>query len=105
MREAALRASAASPNYVWVGLGTPKQDLFMDVYSRFISAPMIGVGAAFDFEEGAVPVAPSWSHGRGIEWLFRLAAEPRRLARRYLIVSLAVIPSLVSALVRRIFRL
>lgn len=78
--------NAASPDIVWVGLGTPKQERWMAAHLGRIDAPvLIGVGAAFDFISGAKRQAPRWMQRSGLEWLFRLGSEPRRLARRYLI--------------------
>ena len=69
---------------VWVGIGVPKQEKWMAEMRPRLDAPvLIGVGAAFDFHAGLVPQAPSWMQGRGLEWVFRLAQEPRRLWRRY----------------------
>jgi len=71
---------------VWVGLGAPKQEFWMAEHLGKINAPvMIGVGAAFDFHAGLKPQAPRWMQRAGLEWLFRLATEPRRLWKRYLI--------------------
>lgn len=70
---------------VWVGLGAPKQELWMADHAGRPGAPvMIGVGAAFDFLAGTKRQAPRWMQRNGLEWLFRLASEPRRLASRYL---------------------
>ena len=78
--------NAARPDIVWVGLGTPKQERWMAAHLGRIDAPvMIGVGAAFDFVSGHKRQAPRWMQRSGLEWLFRLAAEPQRLARRYLV--------------------
>jgi len=69
---------------VWVGVGAPKQEKWMAAMRGRVAAPvMIGVGAAFDFHAGLVPQAPNWMQSAGLEWLFRLAHEPRRLWRRY----------------------
>ena len=69
---------------VWVGVGAPKQEKWMAAMRGRVEAPvMIGVGAAFDFHAGLVPQAPNWMQAAGLEWLFRLAHEPRRLWRRY----------------------
>jgi N-acetylglucosaminyldiphosphoundecaprenol N-acetyl-beta-D-mannosaminyltransferase len=73
------------PDIVWVGLGTPKQERFMAAHAPQLQAGLwIGVGAAFDFHTGRVRQAPRWMQRRGLEWLFRLAVEPRRLGPRYL---------------------
>ncbi|MEJ2571556.1 MAG: WecB/TagA/CpsF family glycosyltransferase, partial [Anaerolineales bacterium] len=70
---------------VWVGLGTPKQETWMAEFTRRLQAPvLIGVGAAFDFLTGRKPQAPLWMQRTGLEWLFRLMSEPKRLWRRYL---------------------
>jgi N-acetylglucosaminyldiphosphoundecaprenol N-acetyl-beta-D-mannosaminyltransferase len=79
------RIRVASPHVVWVGLGTPKQDLVCADWASACESVMIGVGAAFDFHAGVKPQAPRWLQRIGLEWLFRLCAEPRRLARRYLL--------------------
>lgn len=81
------------PHFFWVGLSTPKQERFMSAFlKRFPDLVsgwdhglvMLGVGAAFDFHAGLVKQAPSWMQKRGLEWLFRLLVEPKRLWRRYL---------------------
>lgn len=76
--------NAARPHIVWVGLSTPKQERWMAAHLGRIEAPvMIGVGAAFDFLAGTKRQAPKWMQRHGLEWLFRLCSEPRRLWRRY----------------------
>jgi N-acetylglucosaminyldiphosphoundecaprenol N-acetyl-beta-D-mannosaminyltransferase len=80
------RINAANPDVVWVGLGSPKQDLWMATHRERLDAPLlVGVGAAFDFYTGRVRQAPRWLMRIGLEWLFRLFQEPRRLWRRYLL--------------------
>lgn len=82
---AVARINAARPDVVWVGLGMPKQERWMHAHVGRIEAPaLIGVGAAFDFHTGRKPQAPAWMQRTGLEWAFRLATEPRRLAGRYL---------------------
>jgi N-acetylglucosaminyldiphosphoundecaprenol N-acetyl-beta-D-mannosaminyltransferase len=77
--------NAAAPDIVWVGLSTPKQERWMAGHRERLTAPvLIGVGAAFDFLTGRKPQAPHWMQRAGLEWLFRLLTEPRRLWRRYL---------------------
>ncbi|HYR59191.1 MAG TPA: WecB/TagA/CpsF family glycosyltransferase [Chthoniobacteraceae bacterium] len=74
------------PDIVWVGLSTPKQERFMAEYlPKLDTTLMAGVGAAFDFHSGRVRQAPRWVQRSGFEWLYRMAREPRRLARRYLV--------------------
>ena len=83
---AATRINAARPDVVWVGLGSPKQDLWMAKHRERLNAPLlVGVGAAFDFYTGRTHQAPRWMMPLGLEWLFRLLNEPRRLWRRYLL--------------------
>jgi N-acetylglucosaminyldiphosphoundecaprenol N-acetyl-beta-D-mannosaminyltransferase len=75
----------AKPDVVWVGIGVPKQEKWMAALRDRIDAPvLVGVGAAFDFHAGLVPQAPAWMQSAGLEWLFRLSKEPRRLWKRYL---------------------
>jgi N-acetylglucosaminyldiphosphoundecaprenol N-acetyl-beta-D-mannosaminyltransferase len=70
---------------VWVGIGVPKQELWMaEMSPRLPACVLVGVGAAFDFHGGLIPQAPAWMQRHGLEWVFRLAHEPRRLWRRYL---------------------
>ena len=83
--EIAARIDATEADIVWVGLSAPKQERWMARMRPKLSAPiLIGVGAAFDFHAGNTPQAPRWMQERGLEWAFRFAAEPRRLARRYI---------------------
>jgi N-acetylglucosaminyldiphosphoundecaprenol N-acetyl-beta-D-mannosaminyltransferase len=84
-REVVSRINAAQPDIVWVGLSTPKQERWMWEHRSRLEAPvLIGVGAAFDFNAGLKRQAPRWMQRSGLEWMFRLLAEPRRLWRRYL---------------------
>ncbi len=79
----AIRASGA--DVVWVGLGMPKQEIWMrSVRDELPGIALLGVGAAFDFLAGTVPQAPPWMQSAGLEWLYRLIKEPRRLWRRYI---------------------
>jgi N-acetylglucosaminyldiphosphoundecaprenol N-acetyl-beta-D-mannosaminyltransferase len=79
------RINDAAPDIVWVGLSTPKQEYWMAEHVNRLAAPvLIGVGAAFDFHSGLKRQAPRWMQQSGVEWLFRLASEPRRLWKRYL---------------------
>jgi N-acetylglucosaminyldiphosphoundecaprenol N-acetyl-beta-D-mannosaminyltransferase len=83
--EVVARINASDADIVWVGLSTPKQERWMAAHLGRLTAPvLIGVGAAFDIHAGAVRQAPRWMQRSGLEWLFRLGTEPRRLARRYL---------------------
>ena len=79
------RVRASGATLVWIGLGTPRQDYLVHRLSDRLPMPIIPVGAAFDFWSGAVREAPRFVHGTGLEWVYRLVAEPKRLWRRYLI--------------------
>jgi len=68
---------------LFVGIGCPKQEIWMSKHRGRLNMPMLGVGAAFDFHAGRVKQAPAWLQRIGLEWLFRLLMEPRRLWRRY----------------------
>jgi N-acetylglucosaminyldiphosphoundecaprenol N-acetyl-beta-D-mannosaminyltransferase len=75
----------ARPDVVWVGIGVPKQEKWMAHMRPRLEAPVLcGVGAAFDFHAGRISQAPSWMQERGLEWIYRIAQEPRRLLPRYL---------------------
>lgn len=74
-----------SPDIIWVGMSTPKQEKWMsDHLEKLNTRVMIGVGAAFDFHAGLIKQAPRWIQRLGLEWCFRLCIEPKRLWKRYL---------------------
>ena len=79
--------NASGAGTVWVSLGCPKQEKWMMEHRGRVNAVMVGVGAAFDFIAGTVPRAPRWMQAIGLEWLHRLASEPKRLWRRYLVTN------------------
>jgi N-acetylglucosaminyldiphosphoundecaprenol N-acetyl-beta-D-mannosaminyltransferase len=75
----------ASPDVLWVGIGVPKQEKWMARMRERLEVPvMCGVGAAFDFHAGRIPMAPRWMQQHGLEWVYRTTQEPRRLLPRYL---------------------
>lgn len=77
---------SSGADLLWIGLSTPRQENWMEEHRHRLRLPvMVGVGAAFDFLTDRVKQAPSWMRENGLEWLFRLLHEPRRLWRRYLI--------------------
>src|ERR671915_280215 len=85
--ESALVAqiNEARPDVLWVGIGVPKQEMWMARMRDRLEVPvMCGVGAAFDFHAGRIPMAPSWMQDRGLEWIYRIGQEPKRLLPRYL---------------------
>ena len=97
---AAIHASGAG--VVWVSLGCPKQEKWMQAQRGRVQAVMVGVGAAFDYHAGTIARAPLWAQHAGLEWLHRLVSEPRRLWRRYLVTnSLFVLAAARQLLLRR----
>lgn len=74
----------ATPDFVWVGLGAPKQERWMADHEGRVHALMVGVGAAFDYEAGNIQRAPDWMQRRNLEWLYRLMQDPKRLFKRYM---------------------
>jgi len=75
---------ASETDILFVGLGCPKQERWIAEHRNSLSCVMVGIGAAFDFHAGSKAQAPAWMQASGLEWLFRLCCEPRRLWRRYL---------------------
>ena len=96
-KEIAALISRAAPDVLWVGLGTPKQERWMHEHRDQLHVPvLVSVGAAFDILSGRRNQAPRWMRERGLEWLFRLLQEPRRLWRRYLIYGAEFIAYLAA---------
>ena len=87
----AARIRESQADVVWIGLGTPQQDELVHRLRPEVPAVLIPVGAAFDFLAGNKSQAPKWMQQRGLEWLFRLCSEPKRLWRRYLIGNLVFV--------------
>jgi len=81
------RINNSGVDILFVGLGCPKQERWMAQQKGSVQAVMLGVGAAFDFLAGVKPHAPRWIQVAGLEWLFRLMCEPKRLWRRYLLLN------------------
>ncbi len=98
--EIVATVNAVRPGVVFVSLGCPKQERWMAAHRGRIDAVMIGVGAAFDFHAGTMARAPEWMRRHGLEWLHRLASEPTRLWRRYLVTNTAFIVGAVKQLLR-----
>jgi N-acetylglucosaminyldiphosphoundecaprenol N-acetyl-beta-D-mannosaminyltransferase len=93
--------NAAQPDVLWVGIGVPKQEKWMNRMRDRLDVPvMCGVGAAFDFHAGRVSQAPDWMQERGLEWTYRIAQEPRRLLPRYLYYN----PRFLGAIGRQLVR-
>jgi N-acetylglucosaminyldiphosphoundecaprenol N-acetyl-beta-D-mannosaminyltransferase len=95
------RLNECGAGIVFVSLGCPKQERWMAAHRGRVKAVTVGVGAAFDFHAGTVARAPQWMQQHGLEWLHRLASEPRRLWRRYLVTNSAFIASAVIQLIRQ----
>lgn len=97
--EIAEKINASGAEVVWVGLSTPRQDLWMSQIIERLHGPVVllGVGAAFDIHAGLIRQPPAWLGPLGLFWLYRLLQEPRRLWRRYLVD----IPQFLLAIVRR----
>jgi N-acetylglucosaminyldiphosphoundecaprenol N-acetyl-beta-D-mannosaminyltransferase len=101
-KELLAQINAAKPDIIWVGLGSPKQDLWNVLNRDALDAPvLVGIGAAFDFLSGMKLQAPRWMQHMGLEWFFRLCCEPRRLWRRYLIGNTQFLWLLLVAGLRR----
>lgn len=84
--ELSAHVGKLKPDILWVGLSTPKQEMFMvEAIEHLDCKLMIGVGAAFDFHTGRIKDAPTWIKEAGLQWFHRLCQEPRRLWKRYLI--------------------
>jgi len=100
-REAVKTITAASPHIVWVGLGTPKQDLWMHRLSPDLGGVLaMGVGAAFDFISGNRPRAPMWMQESGLEWVHRMVHDPIKLAPRYAAANTLFIASTIAEVTR-----
>jgi N-acetylglucosaminyldiphosphoundecaprenol N-acetyl-beta-D-mannosaminyltransferase len=98
MRQVAAMINESGATLVWVGLSTPKQEHWMHQFRPHLEPPVLfGVGAAFDFHAGRINQAPRWMQQNGLEWLYRLYKEPRRLWRRYLTNN----PRFVASVLRR----
>jgi N-acetylglucosaminyldiphosphoundecaprenol N-acetyl-beta-D-mannosaminyltransferase len=99
--EMVTRANDAMADIVWVGLGAPKQELWLHANRPRLTAPaVIGVGAVFDFAGGTKTRAPAWMQRAGLEWAHRLATEPRRLWRRYLLTNTTFALRAAAAMIR-----
>lgn len=89
--EVADRIEGSGASIVFVGLGCPRQEVFAFEFRDILNMPILAVGAAFPFLAGKLPQAPSWMQEAGLEWVFRLACEPRRLWHRYIYLNPAYV--------------
>jgi N-acetylglucosaminyldiphosphoundecaprenol N-acetyl-beta-D-mannosaminyltransferase len=78
------RINEAKTDFLWVGLGAPKQEKWMAAHQGKVQGLMVGVGAAFDYFAGNISRAPEWMQKNNLEWLYRLMQDPKRLLKRYL---------------------
>ncbi len=83
-RATVAKIDAAAPDFLWVGLGAPKQERWMAEHQGKVKGFMVGVGAGFDYLAGNIKRAPEWMQERSLEWVYRMWQEPGRLAGRYL---------------------
>jgi exopolysaccharide biosynthesis WecB/TagA/CpsF family protein len=90
------RITESGARVVFVGLGCPRQELFVHALREHVAAPLLAVGAAFDYHAGQLRNPPSWMQRAGFEWLWRLGLEPRRLWRRYLLLNPAYVVRLLG---------
>lgn len=81
------KINESSPTYLWVGLGAPKQEIWMHSNYTEINSLLIGVGAGFDYHANNIKRAPKWMQKISCEWLYRLIQDPKRLAKRYFIYN------------------
>ena len=100
-RELVERIDADRPDVLWIGIGVPKQEKWMARMRERLKVPvMCAVGAAFDFHAGRVAQAPRWMQRRGLEWVYRVLQEPRRLLPRYLKYN----PRFIALVARQLLR-
>jgi N-acetylglucosaminyldiphosphoundecaprenol N-acetyl-beta-D-mannosaminyltransferase len=92
---------ASGTQILFVGLGCPKQENWMAEHKDKLNSVMLGVGAVFDFYAGNIKQSPAWLSKLGLEWMFRLTQEPKRLWRRYLILNPRFIYQAVKQLISR----
>ena len=81
------RINEAKADFIWVGLGAPKQEVWMAAHQGKVHGFMVGVGAAFDYMAGNIQRAPQWMQNCNLEWLYRLLQDPNRLFKRYLVTN------------------
>ena len=85
--QAVERINASGADFVWIGLGAPKQERWMAAHQGRVQGLMIGVGAGFDYVAGNIKRAPMWMQKLSLEWLYRLLQDPKRLFKRYLVTN------------------
>jgi N-acetylglucosaminyldiphosphoundecaprenol N-acetyl-beta-D-mannosaminyltransferase len=98
-----ISINAANPNFIFVGLGCPKQEKWMAENFNKINAVLLGVGGAFLTTAGLQKRAPYWMQKSSLEWLYRLIQEPQRLFKRYLVANSLFIYLLTKSLLKKLF--
>lgn len=78
-------------DFIWVGLGAPKQEVWMSDHKNRVNGLMLGVGAGFDYHAGSISRAPKWMQNMSLEWLYRLMQDPKRLLKRYMSTNIKFI--------------
>lgn len=81
------RLNEINPSFIWIGLGAPKQEIWMNLHKDKLNSIMIGVGAGFDYFAENINRAPKWMQNNNLEWLYRLLQDPKRLFKRYLVTN------------------
>jgi len=98
--EIVARIKSTGAKIVFVGLGCPRQEVFAYEFGDALQMPVLAVGAAFDYHAGLLPEPPEWMQRVGLQWLFRLGQEPRRLWRRYLVTNTQYVVMLLAQVLR-----
>jgi exopolysaccharide biosynthesis WecB/TagA/CpsF family protein len=94
------RIKHSGARIVFVGLGCPRQEVWVYEYRNLLNMPLLAVGAAFDFHAGLLKQAPPWMQKRGLEWLYRLIQEPKRLWKRYIVLNPLYLINLLGEILR-----
>ncbi len=81
------RINETEPDFIWIGLGAPKQEKWMAAHQGKVNGLMVGVGAAFDYYAGNIKRAPEWMQNANLEWFYRLLQDPKRLFKRYFVTN------------------
>ena len=89
--EVVERINKTKPDFVWIGLGAPKQEIWMAKHQGLVKGLMLGVGAGFDYHAGNRKRAPQWMQRMNLEWLYRLLQDPKRLFKRYMYTNTSFI--------------
>ncbi|PTX53736.1 exopolysaccharide biosynthesis WecB/TagA/CpsF family protein [Melghirimyces profundicolus] len=99
-REVVDRIKKSGARIVLVGLGCPRQEVWVYEYRNLLNMPLLAVGAAFDFHAGLLKQAPPWMQKRGLEWLYRLIQEPKRLWKRYMVLNPLYVLNLLGEILK-----